>query len=60
MAKKRNKKKLVITPQDILNGMKKISREEMLSQGAQTLRASRVHKTVKDYSRKRKHKNKEF
>ena len=59
MAKNR-KKNFAITPKDILNGMKKISREEMLSQGAQTLRASITHKSPKDYNRKRKHKNLEY
>jgi len=59
MAKQR-KKKLVITPEHTLKGMKKISRDEMLSQGAQTLRASRVHKSTKDYNRKQKHKNQEY
>lgn len=54
MANKKKKKNTTLT------AMKKAQRDTMLSQGAQTLRASRVHKTLKDYSRKRKHKNQEF
>jgi hypothetical protein len=57
---KNRKKNFAITPKDILNGMKKINREDMLSQGAQTLRASVAHKSVKDYDRTRKHKNQEY
>jgi len=59
MAKNR-KKNFFITPDMILMGMKKINREEMLSQGAQTLRASIAHNSTKDYSRKQKHKNQEY
>lgn len=58
MAKKKTKKE--ITPMDLVKISKRKQREEMLEQGAQTLRASRVHKSNKDYTRKRKHKGQEY
>ena len=49
-----------ITPMDLVTISKRKQREEMLSQGAQVLRASRVHTSKKDYSRKLKHKAKQY
>ena len=59
MSKKR-KAPSTITPMDLVTISKRIQREEMLEQGAQVLRASRVHTSKKDYSRKLKHKAKQF
>jgi len=59
MSKKR-KAPSKITPNDLLTISKRIQREEMISQGAQVLRASRVHTSKKDYSRKLKHKAKQY
>lgn len=59
MAKNR-KAPSTITPMELVKIEKRKQREEMLSQGAQVLRASRVHTSKKDYSRKLKHKAKQF
>ena len=54
MAKKKNKSE--ISPMDLVKISKRKQREEMIAQGAQTLRATRTHKSKKDYNRNPKHK----
>jgi len=57
---KSRKKNFTITAEQTFKGLKSAQRDQMISQGAQTLRASIVHTSLKDYSRKKKHKNEQY